>query len=137
MKDSDIFLHVRNVHLPLRRPHSLTHPSAEFLEPPPIPTATPPFLNNITGISTEIASRASDRAQSPSLTASTSPIQAPETPQAELVETDGPLVLDEPALSLAEHSTKICAEVMALGDQSLLVYQSMLSGLERSQVGFS
>ena len=117
---------------------ALTQPSAEFPEPTPIATVNAPSLTIITGFSTETASCASDsRAQSPSLTAPTSSIQASETSQAELVETDGPLVIQNPALSLMEHSTRICAEVMALGDQSLLVYQGMLSKLERLLVGFS
>ena len=115
---------------------ALTQPSAEFPEPPPITTVNAPSLNIFPGISTA-ASCASDRAQSPSLTAPPSPIQASETPQAELVEIDSPLVLEDPALSLEKHATKICAEVMALGEQSLLVYQGMLSRLEHLLVSFS
>lgn len=115
----------------------LTHLCAEFTEPLAVATVIPPSPYIVTEISTEAASHVLSREQSPFPMTPTSPIQELGSPQAELVDIDGPPALDDSALSLSEHLAKISAKVMALGDKSLLMYQGMLSRLEHLQVGFS
>ncbi|KJA22067.1 hypothetical protein HYPSUDRAFT_1085541 [Hypholoma sublateritium FD-334 SS-4] len=98
---------------------------------PVVPVVPPTSLH--TTASTEASVEVSVRERAPSFATHTPSIPLSENSEVESVESTGSWIPDHPLLSLAAHVSKISAEVMALGDDSLIAYQGMLSRLERLQ----